>query len=75
MAIDQPKFLTRSQLGEFLRERGYPIGESTLDKLCSPARGEGPPIAKWWGKRPLYTESGGLAWAQSRARDAQSVAA
>ena len=72
---DQPKFLTRSQLGEFLRGCGYPIGESTLDKLCSPAKGEGPPIAKWWRRRPLYTESDGLAWAQSRARDAQSVAA
>jgi hypothetical protein len=75
MEEQPPKFLTRSQLGEFLRERGFPIGESTLDKLCSPARGEGPPVAKWWGSRPLYTESGGLAWAMARARDANSVAA
>ena len=44
--MDQPKFMTRSLLGEFLREFGYPIGDSTLDKLCSPARGEGPPISQ-----------------------------
>ena len=75
MDQDQPKLMTRSQLGEFLRERGYPIGDSTLDKLCAPARGEGPPIAKMWGKRPLYTERDGLAWAQSRTRDPHAVAA
>lgn len=67
--MNHPEFMTRSQLGEFLRERGFPIGDSTLDKLCSPARGEGPPIAKMWGKRPLYNPSIGLEWAQSRMRD------
>lgn len=66
---DQPRFMTREQLREFLRERGYPIGFSTFVKLCSPSKGEGPPIAKMWGKRPLYTETGGLSWAQSRTRD------
>jgi hypothetical protein len=71
-----PDFMTRSQLCSFLNERGYPIGESTLNKLCAPSRGEGPPIAKWWGKRPLYTPGSGLAWAQNRARDpAESAAA
>jgi hypothetical protein len=73
--MDQPEFMTRSQLGDFLRGRGFPIGESTLDKLCAPGRGEGPPIAKYWGKRPLYTADGGLAWARARTRDPQSVAA
>jgi hypothetical protein len=73
--MDQQEFMTRSQLGDFLRGRGFPIGESTLDKLCAPGRGEGPPIAKYWGKRPLYTADDGLTWARSRTRDPQSVAA
>jgi hypothetical protein len=73
--MDQPEFMTRSQLGDFLRGRGFHIGESTLDKLCAPGRGEGPPIAKYWGKRPLYTADDGLTWARSRTRDPQSVAA
>lgn len=60
--------LTRKQLGERLRERGYPIGNSTLNKLCAPAIGEGPPIAAWWGNRPLYDEDAGLAWAEARLR-------
>lgn len=70
---NSPEFLTRSELGVFLRGRGFPIGESTLDKLCAPARCEGPPVAKYWGKRPLYTPAEALAWARARTRDAQSA--
>jgi hypothetical protein len=58
--------LTRKQLGERLRQHGYPIGNSTLAKICAPAIGEGPPVAAWWGKRPLYDEDDGIAWAEAR---------
>ena len=67
--------LTRSELGAFLRASGYPIGESTLHKLCMPSRGEGPPVAKLWGKRPLYKPEDALAWAEARARVPEATAA
>jgi hypothetical protein len=61
------KRLTRKQLGAFLREEhGYPIGDSTLDKLCMPTINQGPPVAGWWGRRPLYDPDEGLAWAEAR---------
>jgi hypothetical protein len=65
--------LTRKQLGERLRELGYPIGNSTLAKLCAPAIGEGPPVAAWWGNRPLYEEDAGVAWAEGRLRPARQA--
>jgi hypothetical protein len=58
--------LTRKQLGARLRERGYPISDSTLNKLAAPAIGEGPPVNAWWNRRPLYDEDEGVAWAEAR---------
>jgi hypothetical protein len=63
--------LTRKQLGERLRERGYPIGNSTLAKLCAPAIGQGPPACAWWGNRPLYDLEDAIAWAEARLRQVQ----
>jgi hypothetical protein len=67
---DLPKgYLTRDQLFELLRSHGFPIGRSTLDKLCAPAVNEGPrPIAFWPGHppRPLYDAASGLQWARAR---------
>jgi hypothetical protein len=60
--------LTRKQLGEHLRKLGYPIGNSTLVKLCAPSIGQGPPVAAWWGNRPLYDPDEAAAWAESRLR-------
>jgi hypothetical protein len=60
--------MTRSQLCEHLRAHGYPIGDSTMDKLCAPAVNTGPPIDAMWGKRPLYDPDQGLAWAEARTR-------
>jgi hypothetical protein len=59
---------TRKQLGERLRELGFPIGDSTLAKICAPAIGQGPPVAAWWGNRPLYDEDEAVAWAEARLR-------
>ncbi len=68
------KYLTQTQIGPFLREHGYPYGDSTIQKLCSPAIGGGPPIAAWQGKRPLRTPEGCIAWAESRLRLARPEA-
>jgi hypothetical protein len=58
--------MTRSELRVFLNSEGFPLGESTLEKLCMPSRGEGPPIECFWGNRPLYRPDRGLDWAKSR---------
>jgi len=58
--------MTRSELREFLNSEGFPLGESTFEKICMPSRGEGPPIEFFWGNRPLYKPERGLEWARSR---------
>jgi hypothetical protein len=60
------EFLTRDQLAVYLSMVGFPITISTLDKLCAPAIGDGPPVAKYWGRRPLYDLEQCLAWARAR---------
>jgi hypothetical protein len=62
--------MTRKELAAFLRAQGYPIGNSTLDKLCMPSAYEGPPVARLWGKRKLYAPEDGIAWAQARSQPA-----
>jgi len=64
------KRMTRKQLASHLREHGFPIGNSTLDKLCMPTVNEGPPVAGWWGRRPLYDPDEAIAWAEARTRQA-----
>jgi hypothetical protein len=58
--------MTRSQLREFLNSEGFPLGESTFEKICMPSRGDGPAVEAWWGLRPLYNPERGLQWAKSR---------
>jgi hypothetical protein len=60
--------MTRAQVCAHLRAHGYPIGGSTMDKLCAPAVNEGPPVAAWWGRRPLYDPDEALVWAEKRTR-------
>jgi hypothetical protein len=66
-SIDR-EYLTRRQLADFLTNAGFPISESTLDKLCMPSRDEGPPAAGVWGNRALYHSDKALAWAKRRFR-------
>jgi hypothetical protein len=61
--------MTRKQLVPFLNAHAFPISESVLSKLSAPKVGKGPPIAKWWGKRPLHAPEPSLAWAKSMLRD------
>jgi hypothetical protein len=70
--MEAKKRLTRKQLTAYLRECGVPIGDSTLDKLCMPAVNKGPPVAVWWGRRPLYDPADALVWAEARMRRDQT---
>jgi hypothetical protein len=65
---DDEPLMTRDQLRLFLVEKGFPIGFSTLEKLCMPSRDQGPPVEAYWGLRPLYRPSTGLEWARNRLR-------
>lgn len=65
MTPDKP-LLTRKQLAAHLRQAGYPIGDSTLTKLCLPSNGQGPAPAAYWFRRPLYDPDEGIAWAAAR---------
>jgi hypothetical protein len=67
------KRCTRKQLGTKLRERGYPISDSKLNKLCAPSVGKGPPVDGWFGPRPLYDEDQGIAWAEALLRSERSA--
>jgi hypothetical protein len=69
------KLGTRDQLGAYLRANGYPIANSSLDKLCMPSCGEGPPVARWFGRRPLYDFEQGLRWAKARCQLGSGVGA
>jgi hypothetical protein len=64
------RYLTRSELADYLTERGFPISRSTIDKLAMPSRGRdsAPPAAGFWGNRALYDPDKALAWAKSRFR-------
>jgi hypothetical protein len=64
--------MTRQQLVAFLNANGFPVSEATLNKLCAPKVNQGPPIAQFWGKRPLYQPAPALEWARSMLRDKPS---
>jgi hypothetical protein len=69
-AAQQPEFLTRAEIPEFLAQHGFPIGRSTIDKLSMPSHGNhaGPKPAGTWGNRHLYRPAQVLAWAPRRFR-------
>ena len=58
--------LTREQLRLKLVELGYPLTASYFNKISLPSVNAGPPVARWWGKRPLYRLDEALAWAEFR---------
>jgi hypothetical protein len=60
--------LTRAEAVIFLRNNGYPLSKSYLDKRCAPGWGEGPPACAFWGRRPLYSPEQLLAWAEAKLR-------
>lgn len=64
----EARFLTREELRQQLNDRGYVISAGYFNQLCLPSRGKGPPVARWWGSRPLYELGAGLAWAEDRCK-------
>jgi hypothetical protein len=68
--VDEREFLTRAEIPDFLRQHGFPLGRSTIDKLSMPSRGEraGPKPAGIWGNRHLYRPEQVLKWARTRFR-------
>jgi hypothetical protein len=70
VSLDQREFLTRSELPDFLRQHGFPISRSSIDKLSMASRGsnDGPPAAGIWGNRHLYRPAAVLKWARARFR-------
>jgi len=63
---DRKPLLTRRELVQFFRDNEFPISSGTLDQLCAPSRGEGPPLAGVWGGKGFYDPVRALAWAHSR---------
>ena len=59
--------LTRREAAKYISDQlGRPMSFSTLQKLC--AWGEGPSVAAWWGRRPLYSRDDLHAWVDDRSR-------
>jgi len=57
--------LMRAEAAQYIdRELGRPMAFSTLQKLC--ALHEGPPVAEYWGRRPLYSREDLKAWVEAR---------
>jgi hypothetical protein len=55
--------MTRAEAANFLTQRGYRTAKATLDKLAVIGGG---PVFEKFGRKPLYTELGLLAWVASR---------
>jgi hypothetical protein len=67
----EDRYLTRRQLVALVRERtGIPVTESRLDKEAM--LGTAPKPAALYGRRHLYTEADGLAWARSLIRPVEA---
>ncbi len=65
------QILTRKQVAEALRERGYPITQATLSTMAT--RGRGPSFVKF-GRHTLYNLDAALAWAEGRCSPPRRVA-
>jgi hypothetical protein len=65
---EEKEFLFQQDIGPFLRALGYAYSTSEINRLCSPAVNEGPPVTLWHGPRPLRTPDDVIAWAESRLR-------
>ncbi len=57
--------LRRRDAARFLHNLGYPVASSTLAKLACIGGG---PDYELYGRLPLYTKSGLMAWVKSRTR-------
>ena len=60
------EYLTRRELAEYLCEHNFPISRASLNRLCAPSCGEGPPPAGCWSNQWFYDPVRALAWAHDR---------
>jgi|SRR6516225_5039705 hypothetical protein len=58
-------FLTRQQLGPFLRSHGFPIGNSTAERSVLPSINTGPPSAGYFGRTQIWDDQATLEWAKA----------
>lgn len=58
--------LTRRELAPFLSQKGFKTSIHKLNRLCSPAINEGPPVAGRWGAADLYHPEAAVQWAEAR---------
>jgi hypothetical protein len=57
---------TRRESVAYLRSRGWPLTESTFNKIC--AAGKGPVPDAYWGPRELHKDATLDAWAEDWSR-------
>jgi hypothetical protein len=63
------RLVTREELRAIIKETvGLTFTHGTMNQLCAPSRGEGPPIEGFIGRRPFYSVQKGIAWARQRLR-------
>jgi hypothetical protein len=68
------KYATREELRQHIADvLGIEFSPGTMNQLCMPSRGEGPPVAGYIGKKPFYRLEEGIAWARSRLRPRKYV--
>ncbi|WP_407174550.1 hypothetical protein [Bradyrhizobium sp. STM 3562] len=68
----KPK-LYRHQLTEHFRQNGLPaLSLNYLNKIAS--RGEGPPVAMTWNRRPLYDPDEAVAWLRAKVEEQTAAA-
>jgi hypothetical protein len=57
------------ELGPFLRENGFRIGDSTIEKLTAPSGPGGGPPFRWFGPIKVFGDETALEWAKANLRD------
>jgi hypothetical protein len=60
------RLLTRPELAEYLSANNYPTSLGTLNRLCAPSVGAGPPPEGCWAGKAFYDPARALAWARRR---------
>jgi hypothetical protein len=74
MRDDDDKLIARDELPTVIREAtGLKLTPGTLNKLCSPSRGEGPPVEGYVGRRPFYSTKKTIEWAMNRLRPERHI--
>ena len=71
--MEDDRLLTTAETAEFLSSLGYKMTTGSLRQYDH--QKIGPPIAKYWGRRPLRRPADALEWAKARCRSPEPQAA